>query len=44
MNKRWKNKIDIYMGLDQEAARQWGNKKVAIQFNSIDRPNDKFSK
>jgi len=43
MNKRWKNKIDIYMGLDEKAARQWGNQVVDIQFNKFDRPNDKFS-
>lgn len=30
MHKRWKNKIDIYMGLDTEAARKWGKRKVRI--------------
>jgi 3D (Asp-Asp-Asp) domain-containing protein len=24
MNKRWKKKVDIYMGVDVKAARQWG--------------------
>lgn len=33
MNKRWKNKIDIYMGLDQKAAKEWGIRKVTITFN-----------
>lgn len=32
MNKRWKNKIDIYMGLNKKAAREWGKKKVEISF------------
>lgn len=32
MNKRWEKKIDIYMGLDQEAAREWGKKEVEISF------------
>lgn len=30
MNKRWTRKIDIYMGLDVEAARNWGKKQVEI--------------
>ncbi|UCD83364.1 MAG: 3D domain-containing protein [Deltaproteobacteria bacterium] len=30
MNKRWKKKIDIYMGTDVEAAREWGKRKVRI--------------
>ena len=25
MNKRWREKIDIYMGIDIQAARNWGN-------------------
>ncbi|MGJ3234059.1 3D domain-containing protein [Marivirga sp.] len=33
MNKRWEKKIDIYMGLDEEAAINWGKKKVTITFN-----------
>ena len=32
MNKRWTKKIDIYMGLDEEAAREWGKKKVTISW------------
>lgn len=44
MNKRWKKKIDIYMGLDEQAARNWGKKKVEIRFNKRDRPHDKFSR
>lgn len=30
MNKRWKKKIDIYMGLDKEKAIQWGKRTVTI--------------
>ena len=30
MNKRWKKKIDIYMGFDRDAALQWGKRKVNI--------------
>lgn len=32
MNRRWKKKIDIYMGEDIEAAREWGKRKVTITF------------
>ncbi len=30
MNKRWTRKIDIYMGLDEEAAINWGKQQVEI--------------
>lgn len=30
MNKRWKKKIDIYMGNDVQKARQWGKQEVVI--------------
>ena len=43
MNRRWEKKIDIYMGLDEEAAKEWGKKTVTITFNKIDRPDDQFS-
>ncbi|MFW5450493.1 MAG: 3D domain-containing protein [Methylophagaceae bacterium] len=33
MNKRWTNKIDIYMGDDVNKAKQWGNKVVTIKYN-----------
>jgi 3D (Asp-Asp-Asp) domain-containing protein len=32
MNKRWSNKIDIYMGEDFESARKWGRQEVEITF------------
>src|SRR5690606_17704647 len=37
MNRRWRNKIDIYMGLDADTARSWGNQKVKITWK-IDAP------
>tara|TARA_R110002096_G_scaffold21169_12_gene69136 strand:+ start:51 stop:443 length:393 start_codon:yes stop_codon:yes gene_type:complete len=30
MNKRWKKKIDIYMGNDRHEALNWGKRKVNI--------------
>jgi 3D (Asp-Asp-Asp) domain-containing protein len=32
MNKRWTNRIDIYMGNDVKKARQWGKKKICITY------------
>jgi len=32
MAKRWKKKIDIYMGNDVEAAKRWGKRTVTIRF------------
>lgn len=32
MNKRWKRKIDIYMGDDLDAANQWGKRKVIVSW------------
>ena len=33
MHKRWKNKIDIYMGTNVKAARKWGKRKVRITWS-----------
>ena len=30
MHRRWRNKIDIYMGNDIKAARKWGKRTVTI--------------
>lgn len=30
MNKRWRKKIDIYMGKDRRKALHWGRKNVTI--------------
>ncbi|MDF1821961.1 MAG: hypothetical protein P1U64_10320 [Alcanivoracaceae bacterium] len=32
MNKRWEEKIDIFMGTDQKAAREWGKRTVTISW------------
>jgi 3D (Asp-Asp-Asp) domain-containing protein len=32
MHGRWKNKIDIYMGNDIQAAKNWGKRKVVISW------------
>lgn len=33
MNKRWRKKIDIYMGMDKRKAFRWGRRKVELQWN-----------
>ncbi len=30
MNKRWTNKIDIYMGLNEEKAVNWGKQEIQV--------------
>jgi 3D (Asp-Asp-Asp) domain-containing protein len=35
MHNRWKNKIDIYMGVDVKAAKKWGRKKVTIFYGVL---------
>lgn len=35
MHSRWKNKIDIYMGTDIQAAKMWGRKKVSISYGIL---------
>lgn len=41
MNRRWRNRIDIFMGKDVKKARQWGIKKLnicyAVPIDSIQR-------
>lgn len=32
MHSRWINKIDVYMGVDVKAAKQWGRKRVCIDY------------
>jgi 3D (Asp-Asp-Asp) domain-containing protein len=32
MHERWEKRIDIYMGLDIEAARAWGKRQVEISW------------
>ncbi len=33
MHKRWRKKIDIYMGKDKRKAFRWGRRKVVIHWN-----------
>jgi len=35
MNKRWRKKIDIYMGMNKRKAFKWGRRKVEILWNHI---------
>ncbi len=35
MAKRWSKKIDIYMGDDVQAARDWGVRKVTIRWKPV---------
>lgn len=40
MHPRWKNRIDIYMGVDVKEARKWGRRKVTIQYGvKLDDPS-----
>ncbi|MFL1012787.1 3D domain-containing protein [Flavisericum labens] len=32
MHSKWVNRIDIYMGIDVKAAKNWGKKRVCIEF------------
>ncbi|MCD2258948.1 3D domain-containing protein [Psychroserpens luteolus] len=32
MNRRWRKRIDIYMGTDVKAAKEWGRRKVNISY------------
>jgi 3D (Asp-Asp-Asp) domain-containing protein len=34
MNKRWEEKIDIFMGTNQKKAREWGKKTVTIHWTN----------
>lgn len=32
MHPRWRNRIDIYMGINVRKAREWGRRKVKIKY------------
>lgn len=32
MHSKWQKRIDIYMGIDVKAAKQWGKKRVCIEY------------
>ncbi|PNQ73172.1 hypothetical protein C1T31_08930 [Hanstruepera neustonica] len=36
MHYRWKKRIDIYMGTDVKAAKNWGRKKVEIAYGVLE--------
>jgi len=33
-SKRWRKRIDIYMGVDVQAARRWGRRQVRIHWRA----------
>jgi len=35
MNKRWKNRIDIYMDNDVKKAKKWGKRKLKISYGVL---------
>ncbi len=35
MHKRWKNRIDIYMGIDVKKAKNWGKRKIEITYGVL---------
>ncbi len=35
MNRRWQDRIDIYMGIDVARAKNWGKKKLYIQYGVL---------
>jgi len=35
MNKRWKKRIDIYMGIDVKKAKKWGKQRVNISYGIL---------
>ena len=35
MHYRWRNKIDVYMGTDVNAAKKWGRRKVNISYRVL---------
>ncbi|VAW11239.1 hypothetical protein MNBD_BACTEROID03-1400 [hydrothermal vent metagenome] len=35
MNRRWRDRIDIYMGTNVKKAKQWGRQKLSIQYGVL---------
>ncbi|PWH82309.1 hypothetical protein DIS18_08605 [Algibacter marinivivus] len=35
MHYRWKRRIDVYMGVDVKAAKQWGRKHLCIEYGIL---------
>lgn len=42
MHPRWRNRIDIYMGEDRQKAKEWGRRKVEIQY-AVKKEQDSLS-
>ena len=40
MNKRWDNRIDIYMGENEEKALEWGKQQVSITWEEEESEGD----
>jgi len=38
MARRWRNKIDVYMGRDRDRAIEWGRREVTIRWWEPDAP------
>jgi len=36
MNRRWRNRIDIYMGKDIKKAKAWGKQKLELYYSILD--------
>jgi len=39
LHRRWRRRIDIYMGTDREAAREWGKRSVRIRWRPEPEPS-----
>ena len=35
MHSRWTKRIDVYMGIDVKAAKQWGRKRLCIEYGFL---------
>ena len=40
MNRRWKNRIDIYMDNDVKKAKKWGKRKLKISYGILNEIRD----
>jgi len=43
MHRRWKNRIDIFMGNDIKKAKEWGRKKVQIKYAVLRKSMDSLT-
>jgi len=39
MHSRWRKRIDVYKGIDVKAAREWGRKRVCIEYGILKQNN-----